>query len=98
MPYWLKGYANIGYILKDQGMIDEAKIWIEGTINSQKPNGFFGPDFAWKSYVSEEQRTEANRAEETKIRDYWANMIMLYCLQSYYEFSGDERVIQLMSN
>ena len=24
-------------------------------------------------------------------------MIMLYCLQSYYEFSKDERVIQLMT-
>ncbi|MCK5279409.1 MAG: hypothetical protein KAK04_12735, partial [Cyclobacteriaceae bacterium] len=39
VPYWLKGYANIGYILEDQEMIDEAKIWIEGVINSQQPNG-----------------------------------------------------------
>lgn len=98
VPYWLKGYANIGYILEDQGMIDEAKIWIEGTINSQKPNGFFGPDFAWKSYVSEDQRTEEKKAEELQVRDFWANMIMLYCLQSYYEYSGDERVITLMTN
>ena len=98
VPYWLKGYANIGYILEDQEMIDEAMIWIEGTINSQKPNGFFGPDFAWKSYVSDEQRTDEIRAIETQTRDYWANMIMLYCLQSYYEYSGDERVITLMTN
>lgn len=98
VPYWLKGYANIGYILEDQEMIDEAKIWIEGTINSQQPNGFFGPGFAWKSYVSEELRTEAIKAQEKQIQDYWANMIMLYCLQSYYEYSGDERVINLMTN
>lgn len=98
VPYWLKGYANIGYILEDQEMIDEAKIWIEGTINSQKENGFFGPDFAWKSYVLDEQRTEEVKALETQVRDYWANMIMLYCLQSYYEYSGDERVITLMTN
>jgi rhamnogalacturonyl hydrolase YesR len=31
------------------------------------------------------------------VRDFWANMIMLYCLQSYYEYSGDERVIDLMT-
>lgn len=98
VPYWLKGYANIGYILEDQEMIDEAMVWIEGTLNSQKPNGFFGPDFAWKSYVSEDQRTEKKKAEEMLVRDYWANMIMLYCLQSYYEYSGDERVITLMTN
>jgi DUF1680 family protein len=98
VPYWLKGYANIGYILDDQEMIDEAKIWIEATINSQKSNGFFGPDFAWKSYVSEEQRTKEARERESLVRDYWANMIMLYCLQSYYEYTADERVIELMKN
>ena len=54
VPYWLKGYANIGYILDDPEMIKEAKIWIDGAINSQKPNGFFGPRFAWESYISEE--------------------------------------------
>lgn len=98
VPYWLKGYANIGYILEDQEMIDEAMIWIEGTINSQKPNGFFGPDFAWKSYISEDQRTEEIKQQELQVRDFWANMIMLYCLQSYYEYSGDDRVINLMTN
>ncbi len=98
VPYWLKGYANIGYILEDKEMIDEAKIWIEGALNSQMPNGYFGPDFAWESYVSEEERTEANLLKETQVRDYWSNMIMLYCLQSYYEYSNDERVITLMTN
>jgi DUF1680 family protein len=98
VPYWLKGYANIGYILEDQEMIDEAKIWIEAAFNSQKPNGFFGPDFAWASYLAENQRTDDKKAEELLVRDFWANMIMLYCLQSYYEYSGDERVISLMTN
>ena len=98
VPYWLKGYANIGYILEDQEMINEAKTWIEGVINSQKPNGYFGPDFAWESYISEEDRSEVILSEKTSIRDFWPNMIMLYCLQSYYEYSGDKRVIDLMTN
>ena len=29
--------------------------------------------------------------------DLWPNMIMLFCLQDYYEYSGDERVIGLMT-
>ncbi|WP_247656558.1 beta-L-arabinofuranosidase domain-containing protein [Maribacter sp. MMG018] len=98
VPYWLKGYANIGYILEDEEMIKESKIWIEGALNSQQENGFFGPSLAWESYMSEESRTEERMAEKLKKRDYWANMIMLYCLQSYYEYSGDERVITLMIN
>jgi len=97
LPYWLKGYGNIGYILDDQKMIEEARIWIEGTLNSQRPNGFFGPDFAWKSYIADDQRTDEIKEQELLVKDFWANMIMLYCLQSYYEYSGDERVIDLMT-
>ncbi len=80
VPYWLKGYANIGYLLEDQQMIEEAKVWLEGTMNSQRADGNFGP----KHFDGENQ-------------DFWANMIMLYCLQSYYEYSQDERVLDLMT-
>lgn len=31
-------------------------------------------------------------------RELWANMIMIWCLQSYYEYSQDARVINLMTN
>jgi hypothetical protein len=80
VPYWLKGYANIGYILKDEAILKESKIWIEGVLNSQRADGNFGPTLLDK-----------NGAE-----DFWPKMIMLYCLQSYYEYSGDKRVIGFM--
>ena len=98
VPYWLKGYANIGYILEDHEMIDEARIWLDGAIDSQRSNGYFGPDFAWESYIDESERTADRFEEETSVKDYWGNMIMLYCLQSYYEYSNDQRVIELMTN
>ena len=82
VPYWLKGYANIGYILNNSEMINEAKIWIEGALSSQRPDGNFGPV----------------RLNNNGQQDFWGNMIMLYCLQSYYEFSNDKRVIELMTN
>ncbi len=82
VPYWLKGYANIGYILKDKAMIDEAKIWIEGVLNSQRADGNFGPT-----------SVDGNNAE-----DFWPKMIMMYCLQSYYEYADDKRVIPFMQN
>ncbi|MEK6703153.1 MAG: beta-L-arabinofuranosidase domain-containing protein [Planctomycetota bacterium] len=43
VPYWLRGYARMAYILGDQRMLDEAKVWIEGTLSSQRENGDFGP-------------------------------------------------------
>ena len=81
VPYWLKGYAHLGYILKDKKILDEAKIWLEGAIQSQRPDGYFGPLIL-----------RHNKP------DLWGNMIMLWCLQSYYEYSGDERVLTLMTN
>ena len=81
VPYWLKGYGNLAYILKDPKMIDEAKIWIEGAFASQQPDGYFGP---------------INMRNGK--REIWAQMIMLWCLQSYYEQSQDERVLTLMTN
>ena len=96
VPYWLKGYANIGYITEDKEMIDESKIWIESVINSQREDGYFGPE----PYVSGtlDVRTRELDQKKRKAIDFWPNMIMLYCLQSYYEFSNDQRVIDLMTN
>ncbi|MDR1171143.1 MAG: glycoside hydrolase family 127 protein [Bacteroidales bacterium] len=80
VPYWLKGYANLGYILNDEKIIAEAKIWLEAALNSQREDGYFGP---W--------------IEKRGKPDLWGNMIMLWCLQSYYEYSGDQRVIPFMT-
>lgn len=82
VPYWLKGYGNLGYILNDEKIINETKIWIEAALKGQREDGNFGPI----------------KQQRTGIQDFWGNMIMLYCLQSYYEFSNDQRVIDLMTN
>ncbi|HOK35860.1 MAG TPA: glycoside hydrolase family 127 protein [Paludibacteraceae bacterium] len=79
VPYWLKGYGNMAYILGDEKMIEETKMWIEAVFKSQREDGYFGP------YI-----------EKNGKPDLWGNMIMLWCLQSYYEYSGDQRVIDLM--
>lgn len=81
VPYWLKGYGDLAYILKDSAMIAETKVWIEAAIQSQQQDGFFGP-------VNERGGK----------RELWANMVMLWCLQSYYEYSGDKRVLTLMTD
>lgn len=80
VPYWLKGYADIGYILNDPKMIAEAKVWIKGVLKSQREDGNFGP-------VNNDGPNQ----------DFWANMIMLYCLQSYYEYSHDPAIIDFMT-
>lgn len=81
VPYWLKGYGNMAYILDDKKMIDETKSWIESVFKSQREDGYFGP------YI-----------EKNGKPDLWGNMIMIWCLQSYFEYSKDKRVIDLMTN
>ncbi|MET4082795.1 hypothetical protein ABIB40_002759 [Pedobacter sp. UYP30] len=81
LPYWLKGYGNIAYMLKDPKMLSATKFWIDAAINNQRENGDFGP----LVYKGEGKR------------DLWTNMPMLWCLQSYYEYSKDPRVIELMT-
>ncbi|MBN2513460.1 MAG: glycoside hydrolase family 127 protein [Sedimentisphaerales bacterium] len=86
VPYWLKGFSAAAFTLGDTRLLDEAKIWIEGALNSQQADGWFGPD-----------KGRTGLATDLKGReDLWPNMIMLFILQDYYEYCGDERVIPLM--
>lgn len=86
VPYWLKGFAPCAYLLKDERMIKEAQPWFEGALASQQADGWFGPQKARATVRS------TNEGE----RDLWPNMIMLFALQSYYDYTGDARVIELM--
>ena len=81
LPYWLKGYIELAYLFEDPAMMQETQVWIEGTLASQRADGDFGPD----------QRFADGS------RDYWANMVMLFCLESYYEHTQDQRVLDLMT-
>jgi hypothetical protein len=88
-PYWLKGFSNCGYVLGNERMIRESRIWIEGALNSRQSDGWFGPGYR-----------QGGAATNLKGRtDLWPNMIMLFCLQDYYEYTGseDERIIDLMT-
>ncbi len=82
VPYWLRGYIEMAYILDDPNMIAESQTWINGALNSQRPNGDFGPD---------------QKFNDDGSRDFWANMLMLYCLETYHEHSSDPRVLDLMT-
>ena len=82
VPYWLRGYARVGYALNDPKMIAETKVWVEGTLRSARPDGDFGPI--------------QNHGQG--FRDLWAQMLMLQVLQSWYEYSGDKRVVPFMTN
>jgi len=82
LPYWLKGYIQLAYIFNDPKMIAESEVWINGALNSQRPNGDFGPDQMF---------------DDDHTRDFWANMTMLFCFETYYEHTHDARVLEVMA-
>ncbi|HEV2970615.1 MAG TPA: beta-L-arabinofuranosidase domain-containing protein [Pirellulales bacterium] len=83
LPYWLKGYGDLGYVLRDQAIIDEARRWIEAVLTSQRDDGWFGPRSLLTSLDGK--------------ADLWPNMPMLNVVQSYYEYSNDPRVLPFMT-
>lgn len=84
LPYWLKGCGDLGYVLKEGRVISKTCKWIQGILSSQREDGWFGP--------------RSNLTKMDGKPDVWPNMVALNCLQSYYEYTGDKRVLDLMSN
>src|SRR6267142_1977379 len=70
LPYWLKGYGDLGYVLKDEAIVKSARKWIDATLASQEPDGWFGP-----------RSLQSNLKGKP---DHWPHMVMCNVLQSFY--------------
>ena len=82
-PYWLRGYANLGYVTGDAATINETTQWLTGIVKTQQSNGFFGPDNV---------ATSLNGGF-----DPWPYMPMLRAITSYQEYTGDNTVIPFLT-
>ena len=90
--YWLDGLVPLAWLLEDEELKAKAMPWIEWALASQTESGYFGP-------VPFETPPRAEPGlQKTMRRDWWPKMVMLKVLQQYYEASGDERVLELMTN
>jgi len=90
-PYWLDGLVPLAYILKDEDLIKKTKPWIEWSLKNQAADGYFGP----VPFDEPPEREEG--IQRGPRRDWWPKMVMLKVLQQYYNASGDQRVIDLMT-
>ncbi len=90
-PYWLDGLVPLAWILDDKQLKAKAMPWIEWTLNSQTEDGYFGP------VPFEEEPEREPGIQKSPRRDWWPKMVMLKVLHQYYDATGDERVIDLMT-
>jgi hypothetical protein len=88
VPYWLRGYVALGYALHNDRIIAESRRWLDAVLASQWPNGYFG---------SPDNLTTRQGPTRLSGPDLWPNMLMLYPLRTFYEATGDPRVLPFMS-
>jgi len=95
VPYWLKGFGDLGYILGDERIVAETQKWVEAVLASQRADGWFGP---LENIASPRERTSIE-GENVKGRpDLWPNALMMSVLRSQYEAKGDPRIIRHLLN
>lgn len=88
-PYWIDGLLPLAYILDDNDLKAKVKPWVEWALNSQRPDGYFGPS---RDYPNEPG------VQRDNCGDWWPKMVMLKILKQYYSATGDQRVIKCLTN
>ena len=85
-PYWIDGLLPLAYILDDKELIEKTRPWIEWALNSQQPDGYFGPSTDYPGETG---------LQRNNSRDWWPKMVMLKILRQYHSATGDGRVVEL---
>ena len=89
VPYWLRGYIDLGYVLQDQTIIQRANQWLNAVISTQRSDGYFGSQSNVES--------ERINGQRSRMLDLWPNMTMMFALRSLYEATGDRRVLPFLT-
>lgn len=86
-PYWIDGLLPLAYILDDKDLKAKAQVWVEAILNSQKEDGYFGPDI---------DRDPEPGLQRNNSHDWWPKMVALKIIKQYYMATRDERVIPFL--
>ncbi|MPZ82569.1 MAG: hypothetical protein GEV28_20070 [Actinophytocola sp.] len=78
VPYWLRGFGDLGYVTGDARVLADTQRWVEAVLATQAADGFFGPT--------------ALRGSLNGHADLWPHMPMLHALRSWAKYHGDTRM------
>jgi len=82
LPYWLRGFTELGLVTGDQSVLALAYRWIDGVLSSQQADGWFGPNTL--------------RTSLDGVPDLWPAMLFSNIFRSFYEYTNDARVIPFL--
>ncbi|GAB3447211.1 RICIN domain-containing protein [Actinophytocola sediminis] len=83
LPYWLRGFGDLGYVTGDSRVLADTERWIEAVIATQAADGYFGP--------------AQHRSSQFGHADLWPHMPMLHALRSWAEYHQDTRIDGLLT-
>lgn len=83
LPYWLRGFGDLGYVTGDDHVLERTERWIRGIVATRRTDGWFGP--------------EALRTSLEGGPDLWPGMPLLAALRGWHEFTGDAEIPDLLT-
>jgi hypothetical protein len=82
LPYWLRGFTELGLVTGDENTLALAHRWIDGVLSSQQSDGWFGPNYM--------------RTSLDGVADLWPAILFTNIFRSLYECTNDARVIPFL--
>ncbi|MEY9856385.1 hypothetical protein ABH935_001989 [Catenulispora sp. GAS73] len=83
VPYWLRGYGDLGYLTGDGTVQANTATWIDGILATQASDGFFGPT--------------GLRTSQGGYGDFWPYLPLLQAMRSRQEYTGDQKILNAMT-
>ncbi|RSM87579.1 hypothetical protein DMH04_11285 [Kibdelosporangium aridum] len=83
LPYWLRGYGDLGYVTGNARILADTERWIEAVVATQASDGFFGPSVL--------------RGSLNGHADLWPHMPMLHALRSWADYHQDDRIDSVLT-
>jgi hypothetical protein len=83
VPYWLRGYTDLAVLTGDAGALAAVRTWVDAIVATRQSDGFFGPT--------------ALRTSLGGGPDFWPYLPLTWALRNWQEYSGDTRIIPLLS-
>ncbi|MEV6011012.1 RICIN domain-containing protein [Streptomyces sp. NPDC051976] len=83
VPYWLRGYVDLAVLTADATALAAVRRWVDAIVATRQSDGFFGPTSL---------RTSLNGGP-----DFWPFLPLTWALRNWQEYSGDTRIIPLLS-
>ena len=87
IPYWFRGFYPLAVLTGDKKHLELAQSYVEALFRSVQADGWFGP-----AYLK-----DSGEVDGVPTPDLFPHMMLLDTLILYFEYSSDERVLQLMN-